>query len=385
MSSIKDVVNKEYLMKIKPFELERYFAKYEFSVQYLLSSSDCDGMKMTDLLKLADPEAKQLWDELTLGYTESQGLPQLREEIAKLYQGITADDVLVAAPEECIFIAMNALLEDGDNIICTYPGYQSLYEIAQSLGCSVTKWEPQEDANWQFDPEFLRSSITPKTKLIIVNFPHNPTGSLPDKAVFDEIVAIAKEKNICLFSDEMYRFLEYNEEDRLTSAVEVYDNAISLFGMSKTFGLAGLRIGWVVTKNRTIYKNMTTLKDYTTICSSAPSELLALIGLRAKETIIADNLNKIEHNLDLLEQFFAKHSDTFSWAKPKAGTICFPKLLLDMNATDFCKKVVEDAQLMVLPSSVYGYDDKHIRIGFGRQDMPEALDILEQWLIKTNF
>lgn len=369
-------------MKIKPFELERYFAKYEFSAKYLLSSSDCDGMRMTDLLKLADPEAKQLWDDLALGYTESQGLPQLREEIAKLYQGVTADDVLVAAPEECIFIAMNALLEEGDNIICTYPGYQSLYEIAQSLGCGITKWEPQEDANWQFDPEFLRDNITPKTKLIIVNFPHNPTGSLPNKAVFDEIVAIAKEKNITLFSDEMYRFLEYSQEDRLPSAVEIYDNTISLFGMSKTFGLAGLRIGWVVTKNKTIYKNMATLKDYTTICSSAPSEVLALIGLRAKETIIAGNLKKIGRNLEVLEQFFLKHSDTFSWVKPKAGTICFPKLILDENATDFCKEVVEDAKLMVLPSWVYGYDDKHIRIGFGRDNMPEALGVLEKWLNK---
>jgi aspartate/methionine/tyrosine aminotransferase len=367
-------------MKIKPFELERYFAKYEFSVKYLLSSSDCDGMKMTELLELADPETKRLWENLTLGYTESQGLPLLRNEIAKLYQGVAADDVLVAAPEECIFLAMNALLEEGDNIICTYPGYQSLYEIAQSLGCSVTKWQPDEDVNWQFDPDFLRKSITPKTKLIIVNFPHNPTGSLPYKAMFDEIVAIAKEKNICLFSDEMYRFLEYNAEDRLPSAVEIYDNAISLFGMSKTFGLAGLRIGWLATKNKALYKKMATLKDYTTICSPAPSEILALIGLRAKETIIADNLTKIERNLGVLEQFLARHPDTFSWVKPKAGTICFPKLLLGMDATDFCERVVEDAKLMVLPSSVYGYDDKHIRIGFGRDNMPEALDVLEKWL-----
>jgi len=179
-------------MKLKPFELERYFAKYEFSVKHLLSSSDCDGMQMSDVLALADPQTKELWSKLTLGYTESQGLPLLREEIAKLYQGVSANEVLVAAPEECIFLAMNALLEEGGNIICTFPGYQSLYEIAQSLGCTVTKWEPSEEKGWQFDPAFLRDNITPKTKLIIVNFPHNPTGSMPDKAVFEEIVAIAK-------------------------------------------------------------------------------------------------------------------------------------------------------------------------------------------------
>lgn len=371
-------------MKIKPFELERYFAKYEFSTKYLLSSSDCDGTAMSDLLALADPQAKQLWDNLTLGYTESQGLLLLREEIAKLYKGVDADDVLVAAPEECIFLAMNAILEEGDNIICTYPGYQSLYEIAKSLGCSIIKWKPDEKKGWHFDPEFLRSNITPKTKLIIINFPHNPTGSLPNKAVFQAIVAIAKEKNIPVFSDEMYRFLEYDPRDRLPSAVEIYDNAISLSGMSKTFGLAGLRIGWIVTKDKLLYKNIAILKDYTTICSSAPSEILALIGLRSKDTIIADNLKKLQYNLDILEKFFAQHSELFNWVRPKAGTVCFPRLIHDTTATDFCRKLIDEAELMILPSSVYGYDDSHIRIGFGRNNMLEALDVFEKWLNKAN-
>lgn len=194
-------------MKIKPFALERYFAKYEFSVKHLLSSSDCDGWAVKDLLELADSETKKMWEDLRLGYTEALGLPQLRQEIANLYEGVNSDDVLIVAPEEGIFITMNTLLNEGDHIICTYPGYQSLYQIAESLGCEVTKWQPEEENNWRFDPDFLESSIKPNTKLIVVNFPHNPTGSLASKEDYQRVVEIAKKNNIYLFSDEMYRFL----------------------------------------------------------------------------------------------------------------------------------------------------------------------------------
>ena len=124
-------------MKLKPFELERFFAQYEFSVKYLFSSSDCDGLFQSELLSLADAETKQLWDNLKLGYTESLGLPILREEVAKLNKGISPDQVLIVAPEEGIFITLNSILDKGDHVICTWPGYQSLYEIVQSLGCEL--------------------------------------------------------------------------------------------------------------------------------------------------------------------------------------------------------------------------------------------------------
>jgi aspartate/methionine/tyrosine aminotransferase len=274
-------------MNLKPFKLERYFAKYEFSVKYLLSSSDCDGLQQCDLLGMADDEIRSLWDHLTLGYTESLGHPLLREEIAKLYQGVTANDCLVIAPEEGIYIALNSLLQKGDHIICTFPGYQSLYEIAEGIGCEVTKWEPEEANGWRFDPDFLEKNIKTNTKLIIVNFPHNPTGCLPNKEDYQRIIGLARKNNLHLFSDEMYRFLEYDQKDRLPSACEIYDKAISLFGMSKTFGMAGARIGWIATKDKNLYAKMATFKDYTTICSSAPSELLSIIALRAKNKIIS--------------------------------------------------------------------------------------------------
>ena len=163
-------------MNLKPFALERYFAEYEFSAQYLLSSSDCDGLRQRDLLALADGEMRRAWDELTLGYTESRGHPLLRTEIAKLYTGIAPDDCLVVVPEEGIFLALSAILTRGDHVICTFPGYQSLYEVTEGIGCEVTRWLPEEANGWRFDPAFLEANIRPNTKLLIVNFPHNPTG-----------------------------------------------------------------------------------------------------------------------------------------------------------------------------------------------------------------
>lgn len=370
-------------MKLKPFKLERYFARYEFSVKYLLSSSDCDGLPQNELLSLADNETKSLWNNLALGYTESLGHPLLRQEIAKLYKGIAIKDCLVVVPEEGIFIALNSILDKGDHIICTFPGYQSLYEIAEGLGCEVIQWKPEEENGWRFNPDFLEEQIKPNTKLIIVNFPHNPTGYLPSKEDSQRIIDIARKHNVYIFSDEMYRYLEYDKNDRLPSACEVYEKAVSLFGMSKTFGMAGVRIGWVITRDTDLYARMATFKDYTTICSSAPSEILSLIALRAKEKIIEKHLARIKRNLDLLDNFFEEHKDRFEWVKPKASTIAFPRLKCNVDTLDFCQKVVKEANIMLLPSTVYDFDSSHFRLGFGRENMPEALEKFREYLKTT--
>ena len=376
-------VGKIIPMELPPFKLERYFAKFEFSVKYLLSSSDCDGLSQSELLGLADSEARLLWENLTLGYTESLGHPVLRQEVARLYKGLKPEQVLISTPEEGIFIAMHTLLLKGDHVICTFPGYQSLYEIARSIGCEVTEWQPEEAKGWRFDPELLRQQIKPNTKLLIVNFPHNPTGYLPTKEDFLEIIDVARKHNLYVFSDEMYRLLELHPGDRLPSACEIYEKAVVLFGMSKTFGMAGARIGWMVTQDQSLYAQMAAFKDYTTICSSAPSEILAIIALRAKEHIIQRHLHRINRNLELLDGFFARQTHLLSWTRPKAGTIAFPKLRERLSSAAFCQKMVEEAGILLLPSTIYDFDDRHFRIGFGRENMPQALGKLEAYLEKS--
>ncbi|OGE87557.1 MAG: aspartate aminotransferase [Candidatus Doudnabacteria bacterium RIFCSPLOWO2_02_FULL_49_13] len=367
-------------MKLKPFKLERYFDKYEFSVKHLLSSSDSQPLTQEEVLQMAGPDELNLWNNLGLGYTESKGLPVLREEIAKLYKNTSASQVLVVTPEEGIFITMSCLLKKDDHIISTFPGYQSLYEVADGIGCEITKWHPEEKNGWRFSPEFLNENIKPSTKAIIFNFPHNPTGYLPSQKEFSQIIDIARQHNLWVFSDEMYRFLEFNAEDRLPSACEVYEKAITLCGMSKSFGMPGIRIGWLITQDGEFCQELVSFKDYTTICSSAPSEVLALIGLKSKEKILLRQFAIVNNNLKIAEEFFRKYPNLFSWIKPKAGTISFPKLLFTDDAFEFCETLVQKIGIMLLPSTVYDYGNNHVRFAFGRKSMQEALKLFEGYL-----
>ena len=177
-------------MRIADFALERYFARWEFAVDHLLCASDVEGYPMADLLDLADDQTRGLWEGLALGYTESTGHSLLRAEIAALYSGLEADDVLVfAGAEEAIFCLANTTFGPGDHAVVTWPGYQSLYEVARATGAEVTLHELREDAGWAIDVDLLRRQVTSATRLIVINAPHNPTGMLPDNATFDAIVA----------------------------------------------------------------------------------------------------------------------------------------------------------------------------------------------------
>ena len=365
-------------MKIQPFKLERYFAKYEFSAPYLLSCSDCEPLSQHELLAMADAKSKKLWDELVLSYTHSQGLPELRNEIVKLYSNIKAEDLVVLAPEESIFIAMNVLIKKGDHIITTFPAYQSLYEIAKSLDANISNWEPNESGN--FDVEDLFSLATKNTRLIVINFPHNPTGETISEEQLRQIIEFARKRDIILFSDEMYRLLEYDLKDRLPSVSDIYEKGISLSGMSKSFALPGLRIGWLATQNISWIEKIIEFKDYTTICSPAPSEILALIALQNKEQILKRNLTIIQNNLVILEAFIDRYSNIFKWNKPKAGPITFPELMIQQDIDSFCRNLVDKKGLMLLPSSVYDYPHKKVRIGLGRNSFEKALTKLEEYL-----
>jgi aspartate/methionine/tyrosine aminotransferase len=370
-------------MKPNDFTLERYFAKYEFAVEYLLSASDCESFTLTELLQMAEPGELQAWHGLKLGYTESAGRPELREAIAGLYPGCTAADLLTVVPEEGILIALNTLLEQGDHVICVSPAYQSLSEIPKSLGCAVTEWPFQcQNGEWSLDLNFLERSITPRTKLIIINFPHNPTGYLPSRDFQRQLIEIARKQGIYLFSDEMYWLMELEPEaGRLEPAAVAYERGISLFGLSKTFGLPGLRTGWLVARDRELMTKLVSFKDYTTICGSAPGEILALIALKAKARIVERNLAIVRGNLALAADCFGRrHREEFGWIPPRAGSICFPELRLAVPVAEFCRGVVERRNVMILPGTVFHYPGNHFRVGLGRRDFGTALARFEEYL-----
>lgn len=372
-------------MRLADFTLERYFARWEFAVDHLLCASDVQGMPMADLLALADDETRALWHGLTLGYTESTGHPLLRREIASLYDGLDAQDVLVfAGAEEAIFCLANVALEPGDHAIVTWPGYQSLYEVARGAGADVTLHELREDAGWAIDLDLLRRQMTPSTRLIVINAPHNPTGMLPDRATFDGLVSLASEVGAHLVVDEVYRFLEFDERDRLPAGAEALDRGVSIGVMSKSFAMAGLRIGWLASRDRNLLARCAAFKDYTTICSSAPSEILSLIGLRARDTILARSRDIVSANLELLDAFFETWADRFSWVRPRAGSVGFARLTVPGVAIDdWSAGLVKAEGVLLLPGSEFGFGGNHFRLGFGRTDLPVALERLEAYAAAT--
>ena len=202
-------------MYLPPFKLERYFAKYEFNTEFLLCSSDCEAMSIADLLAF-EPGAAEKFQQTWLGYTESQGSPALRAEICKLYETIESEDILVhTGAGEAIFLFMHALLNPGDHVIVHTPCYQSLSEVAHSMGCNVTLWTAREENGWALDLSELPGLLAPKTRAIVVNTPHNPTGYLMSRADFDALHDFAREHRLLLFSDEVYRESEYDSATRL--------------------------------------------------------------------------------------------------------------------------------------------------------------------------
>ena len=370
-------------MRINDFKLERYFAKHEFTAKYLLSSSDCDGYELKYLLENASKNEIDLWEGMQLGYTESEGNPLLREAILQYYKIKSIDNVIVATPGELNFITMNVLLDKTDHVISVSPCYQSLSEVVKSIHCEISYWQPNPK-NWEFDTDELAALIKGNTKLIILNFPHNPTGSYLTIEQLNEIVRIAKKHDLYIFSDEMYHKLINQGTQELPPISDVYEKGISLWGTSKTFGLAGLRTGWLVTQDTHFLRKVVAFKDYLSICNSAPSEILSIIALNNIDKFLLPNIEKIRKNILLFDQFAKEHQIIASFISPKAGSASFVKLNIESSALEFSNQLVEKTGIMTIPSEMYSYEGNYIRIGFGRNNFPEVIDVFDKYLKTYN-
>ncbi len=373
------------MSKLPQFKLESYLATREFKAPYMLCASDTESYLMSELLNLADQECLKLWNNLSLTYTELFGMPLLLEEIAKSYEKhIASKNILCfAGAEEGIYCMCHSILEKEDHAIVITPCYQSLKAIPSSL-CKVSKIQLFHENNWELDISKIKSTIQPNTKLIIINYPHNPTGAMLTKIQQKELVDIARENNLWIFSDEVYRLLELEPNDQLPMIADEYEKGLSLGVMSKAFGLAGLRIGWVATQNTEILNKMSNIKSYLSICNSAPSEIISIIALRNKNKILDRNLKIIKKNIMLLNVFFENNQSVFEWLTPKSGCTSFPKLKPPISAYDFSENLLKTKGVVMLPSTVYDYGDSHVRIGFGRKNLPIALNHLQDF-ISSNF
>jgi len=367
-------------MKISPFLIGRYFAQWELNIPYFLSTADVENYQLEELLALADEESRDLWRHLSLGYTATAGHPLLRAAIASLYAGVEPDEILVfAGGEEAIFVLLSALLESGDHAVVVWPTYQSLYEVGRAVGAEVTLVPLAADAGWSLDIRAVQRALRPTTRVIVVNFPHAPTGALPDHATFAALCDLAHEAGAYLFCDESFRYLELDPLDRLPAAVEAGLSGISLGAMSKAFGLGGLRIGWLASHDLELIRRVLAFKDYTSVSNSAPSEILALIALRSRNVILARSLGVIRQNLAHFDNFFARWSEVYSWVRPRAGSVGFPRLHLDVPIDHFISALVEQEEVLLVPGSVYEYPGSHFRVGFGRVDLPMVLERFDRF------
>jgi aspartate/methionine/tyrosine aminotransferase len=366
-------------VKIAPFRIEQYYAVHEFTAPYMLSSSDAESVTTADLLAL-EPDASERLLAQRLGYTESAGAPELRAAIAPIYETLSPDDVVVvAAAEEAIFVAYHALLEPGDHVVVETPCYESALQVARSTGATVSEWRRSASDGWAHDLDALTGVLRPNTKLVYINSPHNPTGMQMPGEVLARVVELCADRGAWLFSDEVYRELEHDPADRLPAACDLYERALSLGSMSKTYGLPGLRLGWLACRDGDALQRIVDLKHYTTICSSAPSELLSALALRHRDVLADRNRGIVLANLPLLDAFFERHRELFTWVRPTAGPIGFPRLHGADDATAFCEELVAAEGVLLLPGAVYD-EPAHVRVGFGRVAMPDALERLERFV-----
>ena len=365
-------------MKITEFKLESFFGKYEFNAQYLLCCSDCESMSLEELLSL-EPDAKELFLKAHLGYSESPGDPELQEEVSKTYNNIESQGVLeFAGAQEAIFCFMNTVLEKGDHMITMFPAYQSTYEICNVIGCEVSYWKLRQTENgWIIDTDDLKRIIKPNTKVIALCSPNNPTGYSLSEEQNEAITAMARKNGILVFSDEVYRGLAESEPE---SFADIYENAFSLNVLSKAYGLAGLRIGWLASQNKPLLEKILNYKFYTSICSAVPSQKLAIIAVRNREKLLARNRKIIGENLSYAEQFFKRHDEIFQNNVPMAGPIAFHKLLKQKSVTDFCDDLVRRKGVLLAPGNLFDMDGNYFRMGYGRKSFKTSLDKLGEYL-----
>ncbi len=371
-------------MKLNDFKLEVFFGKHEFTAPYLLTQSDCESMTVKELLAL-EPGSMDTLLGSRLGYTEVTGSPELRNEIAKLYSNMDKENIIVhVGAQEPIFNFMNVFLNKADHVISQFPVYQSLFEVARAIGCEVTKWTiKQGDQGWFMDIDELESHIKPNTKLICLNNPNNPTGFIFSEAEMRKIAEIARKHNIYIFCDEVYKGLELDGIKRPWFS-DIYEKGVSLGVMSKAYGLAGLRIGWIATSDHEILTEMTKMKHYTSICSSSTSELLSVVALKHSNEILTKNLALIEKNLEIADAFFKKYSNLFIYNRPQAGPIGFHKINIEMPIKDFVDKLVEESGVLLLGSNIYDFDGQYFRMGYGRSGFEASLKHFEDYLLSLD-
>ncbi|MCJ8268701.1 MAG: aminotransferase class I/II-fold pyridoxal phosphate-dependent enzyme [Psychrosphaera sp.] len=356
---------------------------------YNLSDSCAQSLNFGQLTAMSDNDHLP---ELGLGYATIAGSPQLRQTIAQLHQKSLADETLInqasidkenvtvfCGAQEALFATFNHLLSAGDEIIAITPCYPSLVAVPQQLGVTVKAIELEFERQWQFSIEDVKSRLSDKTRLIVLNSPHNPTGAVLDRTLAMEIIELARQHGIYIISDEVSVWSDF-EQTGINHPFLAYEKTVAIGVLSKSFGLAGVRIGWAVSQDKALLQRLREIRGYTSICGSATDEYLATVALNNAQQILTDNNAQIQANIETFARFITRSNGRFEWHPPKAGILALVKSNLTMPVRDLAQALAMKQQTLILPGDLFGIEGNYFRLGLGRADFDQALGRFEAFL-----
>jgi len=367
-------------LPLPPFLPELRLAKYE-KLPHLFYASSAEPYGLRELEALHDDEVREQLDQLQLGYAPTGGHPMLLAEIARHYGGPIAADHVQTFPgaQTGIFSTLSSLLTPDDHAVVVSPCYPSLENLPAAIG-EATRVRLRYERQWEIDLDEVEAAFRANTKVVILNSPNAPTGSLIGRETQQRLVDLARERGAWIFSDEVYRMLELDRTDRLPPIATIYEKGISLGVMSKPFGLGGLLIGWIACQDRELLAATAQLKNYMAVCNSAVAEFHAVTALRNQATILSSRREICLANMALLDAFFADYADLFEWVRPKSGCVGFPKLKSKLSVEEFAQRLADGPGILVMPASVFDTPGNFFRIGFGKRTMPRSLEQFTGWV-----
>jgi aspartate/methionine/tyrosine aminotransferase len=357
-------------MRIEPFALERWMTRHELNARYNIAESGILPLRLADLLGwLPVDERQTILDrliEMRLDYSEAVGTHELRSLIAATYAGCGPDNILVTTGAiEANFLLFNALLDAGDHVIVPYPAYQQLYSVPRALGCEVSLWNVGPESGYRHDVEALAQLIRPNTRLIVVNSPHNPTGSVLSAEGARRVYVLADSVGARVMSDEAYRWLTVPGGDPMAPPMfEHGPRGISVGTMSKPFGLPGLRIGWMAAPKE-IVSACWAMRDYVSLSPGKLNDAIAQLALRHREPIIERNTRIVTANLATVSEWIAGRAGFLSWTPPRGGLLALLRYRLEISSLELADRLATEHGVLLAPGSAFGYEH-YLRIGLGQ-------------------
>ncbi|UCE40967.1 MAG: aminotransferase class I/II-fold pyridoxal phosphate-dependent enzyme [Candidatus Aminicenantes bacterium] len=339
-------------------ELEIWFDKYQYAVDYDIGESAVKALSVKDIdIDLG---------KILLRYGYHTGRPDLKEALAEQYPGLSGDHIIVTTgASEANFIVVSALVKPGDHVVIEHPNYPSLYEVPRSLGCDVSLYTLKFENGFRPDLAELKKKITPQTKLVSLTHPNNPTGSMISEEVLHSVIELVESKDTYLLFDETYRHMA-SDEKLLPPAAALSPNVVSIASMSKCYGLPGIRTGWLATKSPFILDSAVAIREQLSISNNSLSEEIALSVLRRKDKFLADARTRIEFNRKIVADWMSKQND-FEWVYPEVGVVCFPRIkkYVNVDPEEVYRLLAEKYRTFVVPGRCFEMDERHFRIGFG--------------------